>query len=114
LSRIVGWFQLSEPDTLDRPAKKLMKGTNYRIATMGHTHNPGEYIFDDNKRFYNTGTWVPVIETSSADVREDKTYTFLHLIRDKDGKLQPSNEGLLQRWDDEAARAELQVLLERK
>lgn len=114
LSRLVGWFQLSEPDTLDRPAKKLIKGTSYRIATMGHTHNPGEYLFDDNKRFYNTGTWVPVIETSTADVREDKTYTFLHLVRDKDGKLQPSNEGLLQRWDDEAGRAELQVLLERK
>lgn len=114
LSRIVGWFQLSEPDTLNAPARRIMNGTNYRIATMGHTHNPGEYIFKDGKRFYNTGTWVPVIEISSAELREDKTYTFLHLIRDKDGKLQPAHDGLIQRWNDNAGRAEIQVLLERK
>ena len=114
LSRIVGWFQISEPDTLNGPARKIMNGTNYRISTMGHTHNPGEYIFKNNQRFYNTGTWVPVIETSTADLREDKTYTFLHLVRDKEGKLQPANEGLIQRWTDEAGRADSQILMERK
>ena len=84
--------------------------------TMGHTHNPGEYIFNinnDNKRFYNTGTWIPVIENSTADIREDKTYTFLQLVRDEKANLQIANNGL-QRWNDDAGRAEPQILLERK
>ncbi|MDO8549926.1 MAG: hypothetical protein Q7S39_07245 [Ignavibacteria bacterium] len=116
-SRIVAWFQLTEPSSLDKFAKLRFEGTNYKIITMGHTHNPGEYIFNinnDNRRFYNTGTWIPVIETSTAEVREDKTYTFLHLIRDNAGKLQPAEGGLLQRWNDNAGRPEHQVLVERK
>jgi hypothetical protein len=114
LSRIVAWFQLAEPSSLDKFARIRFEGTDYRIMTMGHTHNPGEYVFMHNRRFYNTGTWIPVIETSTADVREDKTYTFLHLVRDKSGKLQPDEGGLLQRWNDDAGRAEPQVLVMRK
>jgi len=117
LSRLVAWFHLSEPSSLDKFAKLRLEGTNYKIITMGHTHNPGEYLFkinNDYKRFYNTGTWIPVIETSTAEVREDKTYTFLHLIRDVSGKLKPANNNLLQRWNDDAGRAELQILVERK
>lgn len=114
LARIVSWFQLTEPSSLDNFAKERFEGTNYRIMTMGHTHNPGEYVFKENQRFYNTGTWIPVIETSTADVREDKTYTFLHLIRDESGKLHPANDGLLQRWNDDAGRSEPQILVQRK
>ncbi len=117
LARLVAWFQLSEPSSLNEFAKLRFEGSNYRFMTMGHTHNPGEYIFEiDNvyRRFYNTGTWIPVIESSTAEIREDKTYTFLHFVRDEAGKLQPSNEGLLQRWNDDAGRPELQVLIERK
>jgi hypothetical protein len=80
---------------------------------MGHTHNPGEYVFDKNKRFYNTGTWIPVIETSDASVRSGYSYTFLHLEQ-KDSKLQPANGNLLQRWNDDAGRADPQLLIERK
>ncbi len=100
LARMSAWFQLSEPDSLDRFAKmRLDANPDYRIITMGHTHNPGTYIFSGGKRFYNTGTWIPVIETSTAEVREDKTYTFLHLIPDKEDKkkLIPAEDGLLQR-----------------
>jgi len=114
LARIVSWFQLTEPSSLDNFAKERFEGTNYRIMTMGHTHNPGEYVFKENQRFYNTGTWIPVIETSTAEVREDKTYTFLHLIRDEAGNLEPAEGGLLQRWNDDAGRPDLQVLIQRK
>lgn len=41
LSRIVGWFQLEEPSSLDKFARQRYAGTPYRIMTMGHTHNPG-------------------------------------------------------------------------
>jgi UDP-2,3-diacylglucosamine pyrophosphatase LpxH len=114
LSRAVAWFQISEPSSLHKCARNRLKGTDYRIMTMGHTHNPGEYIFEGNKRFYNTGTWIPVVETSSADIRQDKTYTFLHLERDADGKLQPADNGLLSRWNDSAERFEPQVLIKKK
>jgi hypothetical protein len=81
---------------------------------MGHTHNPGEYFLPESTtRFYNTGTWIPVIETSSAEVREDRMYTFLHLQREGD-RLQTAEGGLLQRWNDDAGRAEPQLLIERK
>jgi len=114
LSRLVAWFHLSEPSSLDKFARIRFEGTNYRIMTMGHTHNPGEYVFQNNKRFYNTGTWIPVIETSTAEVREDKTYIFLHLLRDNEDKLQPADNGLLQRWNDDAGRSDSLVLIERK
>jgi hypothetical protein len=117
LSRLVAWFHLSEPSSLDKFAKIRLENTNYKIITMGHTHNPGEYLFKINneyRRFYNTGTWIPVIETSTAEIREDKTITFLHLIRDDSGKLKVANNNLLQRWNDDAGRSELQVLIQRK
>lgn len=114
LSRLVAWFQLSEPSSLNKYAKIRFEGSNYSIITMGHTHNPGQYLFDKDKRFYNTGTWIPIIETSTADIREDKTYSFLHLIRDENNKLVPAGTGLLQRWNDDGGRQENLVLVKRK
>ncbi|MFZ1080669.1 MAG: hypothetical protein WAO19_01940 [Candidatus Kryptoniota bacterium] len=113
LSRLVGWFQLSEPSSLEKYAKARFAGTEYKIMTMGHTHNPGSYLINGKCLFYNTGTWIPVIENSTASVREDKTFTFLHLVRDEANKLLPSG-GVLQRWDDEAGRVEPQILLQSK
>lgn len=114
LSRLVAWFQLSEPSSLNEFAKERFGKTDYKIMTMGHTHNPGGYIFDGDKKFYNTGTWVPVIETSTSEIREDKTYSFLHLVRDENGRLTPANSGILQRWNDNAGRAESLILIKRK
>lgn len=114
LARAMAWLQLDEPSSLDSYARQRFEGTDYRIMTMGHTHNPGEYLFKGKQRFYNTGTWIPVVEISTADIREDKTYTFLHLVRDDEGKLQVAANELLQRWNDDAERADLQVLVQRK
>jgi len=114
LSRAVAWFQMDEPSSLDKYAKERFRNTGYKIMTMGHTHNPGEYLFDSECRFYNTGTWIPIIEINTVDLREDKTYTFLHLPRDSEGRLSPPFGGLLQRWNDDAVRADIQILVERK
>ncbi len=115
LARLVGWFQLTEPDSLEAFAKNRAQDNNFRIMTMGHTHNPGEYLFfDDQVRFYNSGTWIPVIEMSNAEVREDGSYTFLHLERDENDRLQPAAGGLLQRWNDDAGRPDPQLLIKRK
>ena len=114
LSRFAAWMQLEEPSSLDKYAEETYRDSNYRIITMGHTHNPGEYVFKNGKRFYNTGTWIPIIETSTAEVRKDKTYTFLHIVHNENGKLIPSEDGSLQRWNDDGGRPEPLILIERK
>lgn len=121
LSRAVAWLQLKEPTSLEKYARIRFAGTKYRIITMGHTHNPGAFdmhLMHNGKKiermFYNTGTWIPVIESSTAEVRSDRTFTFLHLERDEYGSLQPAMGGLLLRWNDDANRADPQVVMERK
>ena len=77
---------------------------------MGHTHNPQQFN-EGGRWFYNTGTWIPIVETSTGELRKDCTYTFLHFKRDATGGLQPTS---LQRWDDEAERFEYLPIVTRK
>ncbi len=113
-TRLVGWFQLSEPDSLAAFAKQRSADQSFTVMTMGHTHNPGSYIFRRETHFYNTGTWIPVIETSDASVRSGYSCTFLHLQRDLSGNLAVVDLGRLQRWNDDAGRTEPQLLIARK
>jgi hypothetical protein len=109
LARVVGWLNLVEPSDLTKYAReKLAERSQYRLVTFGHTHNPDKFN-EDGRWFYNTGTWIPIVEISSAEVREDKTYTFLHLQPDASGRL----AGSLKRWDDIAGRAEPAVIIKR-
>jgi hypothetical protein len=62
------------------------------------------------KWYYNTGTWIPIFETSSADVRQDKTYTFLAI----DCGSVPVCKGKLQRWNDDAGRIDTMNLNDKK
>ena len=103
LARLVAWLQLEEPDSLEGPARELLGRVGYRFATMGHTHNPNQFHMDGS-RFYNTGTWIPIVESSSAELRQDRVYTFLHFTRDREtGHL---NGHPLQCWNDSAGRGE--------
>jgi UDP-2,3-diacylglucosamine pyrophosphatase LpxH len=106
----LSYTQLKEPDSLAEFAQRRMdENRNYRLVTFGHTHNPDQ--FEDRGRwFYNTGTWIPIVETNSAEIRSDNTFMFLHLACDPTGKLTP---GVLQRWDDVANRAEPMLLIRR-
>ncbi len=109
LGRLIGWLNLKEPSDLTKEAqKKLADNTLYRLVTFGHTHNPDQFN-DGGRWFYNTGTWIPIVELSSAEVREDKTYTFLHIKPNSEGRL----EGTLCRWDDEAERPEPALIIRR-
>lgn len=110
LARLAAYFQLTTPESLVPNAQKKFAEAPYRFITFGHTHNP-EQFKDDSKWYYNTGTWMPIVELSNASIRSDKTYTFLHLRRGENGKLEP---GVLQRWDDEAGRVEAARLVKRK
>jgi len=114
LARVVAWYQLEEPSSLETYAAARRAGTPFTIMTMGHTHVPAEARIHGECRFYNTGTWIPVIETSSAAIREDRTYTFLHVTRDPTGGLAVAGGNLLQRWNDDALRAEPLAVIGRK
>jgi len=111
LSRIVAYFQLAEPFSTAEPARKIFeREPRYQFIAMGHTHNPQQ--FNENGHwFYNTGTWIPIVETSSGELRKDCTYTLLHFGRDSAGRLQPTT---LKRWDDEAERLEDLPIVTRK
>ena len=115
-TRLTVWLQLEEPGSLDAFAReKFDEMPAYRIITYGHTHNPDQFKETRGTRvgahwFYNTGTWIPVIETSNAEVREDRSYCFLHL-RNERGSLQP---GVLRRWNDDAGRSEPLVMVRQK
>jgi len=108
LGRIVAYLQLSEPSALDVPAMKIFAANpQYQLITMGHTHNPDQRL-KDGRWFYNTGTWIPIVETDTAEIRDDQTYTFLHFRRHESGQLTPT---VVERWDDEAARAEALIMV---
>jgi UDP-2,3-diacylglucosamine pyrophosphatase LpxH len=112
IMKFVSWAQLSEPGYLRDDALTLgsnMRG--YAFLVMGHTHNPEQYEFARSDgsifHYFNTGTWIPIVETSSAEVREDKTYTYLHFVptRDATGNYEFTADAI-RRWDDEALRDE--------
>lgn len=109
LARVVGRLNLVEPGDLTKYAReKLAEKSSYRLATFGHTHNPDQFR-ENGRWFFNTGTWIPIFEMSSAELRVDKTYSFLHLEVDASGKL----AGILKRWEDAAGRAEPAIVLKR-
>jgi UDP-2,3-diacylglucosamine pyrophosphatase LpxH len=109
-SRIIAFFHLSEPSYLDDVAEKLFKkNKSYQYFAMGHTHNPDLYNVGD-QWYYNTGTWIPIVETDSTDLRHDKTYLFTH-FEYKDGLHSPA---VIYNWNDDSGREELYPLIRRK
>ncbi len=109
--RFVSWVQLEEPSSLLSNGKELMKTyPGCRYFTMGHTHNPEQ--FETGGRWYvNTSTWIPIVEASSAAIREDRSYALLWFGRDAENRLEMHP---LARWNDDAGRVEELVLVETK
>jgi UDP-2,3-diacylglucosamine pyrophosphatase LpxH len=108
LTRLLARFKLIEPDYLSDDARKfLARHENVRFVTMGHTHNPQQFR-EQERWYFNTGTWIPIVEASSQAIREDRTYTYLHLRHDETGAIQPA---VLMRWNDDARSSEPLVLV---
>ncbi|MEP7111541.1 MAG: hypothetical protein ABI760_26335 [Ferruginibacter sp.] len=109
--RIMVMFQLTGPLTLFPFASRIFDNKpGIQIVVFGHTHNPEQTKLADNI-YINTGTWMPVYDISMADVRMDKTYSYLYIQQDVNGSL-VSYE--LLRWNDDALRPELMQLKDRK
>jgi len=107
--RIMTFVQLSPPHSFIQYAENVFHNhKEVELVTFGHTHNP-EQKKTNGKWYLNTGTWMPVFEASSAEIRIDKTYTFLQLDYDSTGKLITHP---LQRWNDDASREDSLTLME--
>jgi UDP-2,3-diacylglucosamine pyrophosphatase LpxH len=118
--KITAALQLGEPDSLEQPAYDIgVKNADYTHIVMGHTHNPEQAEITRKNmtqfRYFNTGTWIPIFETSTADIREDKTYTYLHFepVSTPGGKVEFETSSLL-RWNDDALRSEDLTLISKK
>lgn len=100
--RVLAMVRLADPNTFAPQAEEILKNDPaLRVVLMGHTHDP-EQVEHEGRWYVNTGTWIPVFETSSANVRTDKTYTYAHVRRTDRGW----TAGPLQRWNDDALRTE--------
>ena len=111
--RLLIKLKVSAPSEIFSNAKKIFEapGNNYKLITFGHTHDPQQEKYADGKWYFNTGTWIPVFELDAADVRLDKTYTFLHIQRSESSK---EISAQLMRWNDDALRSEPLVLIDRE
>ncbi|MEJ7677618.1 MAG: hypothetical protein WKG06_07070 [Segetibacter sp.] len=110
-ARIMTLVKLQAPPSFAPDAENIFKSNNtLEVVIFGHTHNP-EQLNRNGRWYINTGTWIPVFETSSANIRIDKTYTFLHLSYNAANKLIIHT---LQRWNDDALRDDDLPLTEKK
>ncbi len=107
--RFIGFFKLSEAEYLEEDGRKYFQsnGGRYRLVCFGHTHNPDQLICG-NERYWNSGTWIPIIEATSAQVRHDRTYTVVRFGRDPNGEMSAHD---LMRWNDDAGRLETVPIL---
>jgi predicted phosphodiesterase len=103
LGRLFSMLELSAPTSFYPNAQQVFKiYSTIDLVTFGHTHDP-EQKKSGGKSYYNTGTWIPVFELDAADVRIDKTYTYLPFHTDSAGNV--LSQGLM-RWNDDAGRGE--------
>ena len=109
--KIVAYFQLAEPGYLNEDAKKIIDAhPEYKFVLFGHTHNPDQFEYNGSW-FFNTGTWIPIVEISTAEIQWDKTFAFIYLAKDNAGGYIAS---VLQHWNDDSARFDPIMLIKRK
>ncbi len=109
--RILSMTSVKAPASFSGQAEKIIEmNPAVEAVFFGHTHNPEQKHLGNNKWYFNTGTWIPIFETSSADVRLDKTYTFIAI---NCGAASPCSDNL-QRWNDDAERVDQMILEDKK
>ncbi|MCC7437883.1 MAG: metallophosphoesterase [Armatimonadetes bacterium] len=111
LGQMVSNIQLMGIDSMTDDDAVAALRRQHPIVTMGHTHNPDQLIEPNGHAFFNTGTWIPIVQANSAELRADRTFTFLRCLRDAAGRLVP--DGLFC-WNDDAKRPDKQTVLHRE
>ncbi len=122
LSRLFVLLRLKEPSSLEEYARPILEDGRtadgrevggqgaWDVVTMGHTHNPDQVRIGAGW-FFNTGTWIPVVSKSSAELRGDHTFCLLRIERDGEGRPAPRP---MERWNDNACRIERLPITHRK
>lgn len=120
LPQLIAWFQLHSPDSFAMNAEQRANAHPiYRCIVMGHTHLAEQMQFHSGATgcmYYNTGSWIPIVEQSTLALREDRTYTYLHFTatqNPKEALAHFTSEGL-KRWNDDAERGDLLPLIQAK
>jgi UDP-2,3-diacylglucosamine pyrophosphatase LpxH len=109
--KLTAHLQLSEPAYLTEDARKVMDShPEYKFVIFGHTHNPDQFEYRGSW-FYNTGTWIPMVEISNSEIRLDKTFSLIHLVSDGTGGYIASP---VLRWNDDSGRFDAVVLINKK
>ena len=113
IGRVLAWAKLREPGSLFKHALDILDNRQgLRIVTFGHTHDP-EQKESRGRRYFNTGTWMPVYEIAAAEVRMDLTYSFLRINFEANGEPDTKTTGLY-RWNNAMGCQEPMVLIERE
>jgi len=112
LGRLMSMLQLSAPMSLFKNASDVFENmSTIQFVTFGHTHDPEQRNYkNSDRRYFNTGTWMPVFATDAGEVRGDKIYSFLYLPYNNLNGETPC----LMRWNDDALRTEELILIDRK
>ena len=111
-AQLLAAYQLKDGglSSLNPQGEKILRNQDYRVVTMGHTHNPDQFQMN-GRWFINSGTWDPVVEASSASLRNVDTFCFIRLTRNNVGRL---NLGVLHHWNDSAGRPELLTVVHQR
>ncbi len=109
--KIIAYFQLGEKEDLNDDAKKIINAhPEDKFVILGHTHNPEQFEYK-GCWYFNTGTWIPIVEVSDIEIRWDKTFSLIHLAKDYQGVYKIP---VLQRWNNDSSRFELLALINKK
>lgn len=111
LGQMVSNIQLMGIDSMTDDEEIEALRRKHPIVTMGHTHNPDQLIESNGHAFFNTGTWIPIVQANSAELRVERTFTFLRCNRTAAGHLVADG---LYCWNDSAERPDKQAVLHRQ
>jgi UDP-2,3-diacylglucosamine pyrophosphatase LpxH len=110
IMKILSHYDLEVPSYYSKEAEKLLKNDpKIKLYTVGHSHNPQQLKLGDQV-FYNTGTWIPLLEWNSSDIRLNIMFSFVYIKINADKSIQSS----FLRWNRERRDIDDIILIENR
>ena len=99
--------------TAARSINALLKESGHQVPVyvFGHTHKAAQALLDDDdasQRYFNTGTWTPIVPEAFSLLSARELYTFVQMTHDSSTGETVSR---LLLWNDASGRAEPLPLL---